>query len=357
MRKVFEPEVTEYTDRKTGRLIRQLTNAHCINHHPFFLIPAYDRQMRWLFFVSHRLGAPQLFAVERDSMRLVQLTEVEHLIEWSVHPDLSGKYVYFTTAEGGWRLELSTQKIEQLFAFGTEKATGAGMVAGGMGTTALSPSGRYWAVPFHTADGSRIMVYDTVLNMLTKVTDHDMIAHMQFCPDDDTLLFFAGNFTSRIWTIRIDGTEKRQHGRREKGQWITHESWLAGRREIMYVDWPHAVRAISIDSGSVRTLISFHAWHPISNVAGTRIIADTNCPDSGIITFNVTPPAHMEVLCMPDSSNAGEHWKGPFPYENGPVFVYAPQHTHPHPRFSFDDKFVVFTSDKTGFAQVYEVPC
>jgi oligogalacturonide lyase len=35
--------------------------------------------------------------------------------------------------------------------------------------------------------------------------------------------------------------------------------------------------------------------------------------------------------------------------------VYAPQHTHPHPSFSADGTRVVFTSDRTGVAQVYEV--
>jgi Tol biopolymer transport system component len=36
------------------------------------------------------------------------------------------------------------------------------------------------------------------------------------------------------------------------------------------------------------------------------------------------------------------------------VTVYAPQHTHPHPSFSPDGSRVVFTSDRTGLAQVYE---
>jgi oligogalacturonide lyase len=35
--------------------------------------------------------------------------------------------------------------------------------------------------------------------------------------------------------------------------------------------------------------------------------------------------------------------------------VFAPQHTHPHPSFSPDGQHVVYTSDRSGFAQVYEV--
>ncbi|SVD54370.1 uncharacterized protein METZ01_LOCUS407224, partial [marine metagenome] len=51
----------------------------------------------------------------------------------------------------------------------------------------------------------------------------------------------------------------------------------------------------------------------------------------------------------------GEHWAGPFPYAAGPIKVYAPQHTHPHPSFSPDSTCIVFTSDRSGHAQIYEV--
>ena len=62
-----------------------------------------------------------------------------------------------------------------------------------------------------------------------------------------------------------------------------------------------------------------------------------------------------ETICLPNSSSVGEHWNGPFPYGKGPIKVYAPQNTHPHPRFSPDDRKVVYTSDCSGFSQIYEV--
>jgi oligogalacturonide lyase len=68
-----------------------------------------------------------------------------------------------------------------------------------------------------------------------------------------------------------------------------------------------------------------------------------------------TDTSDPKFLHASAASSVGEHWKGPFPYNNGPIKVYAPQHTHPHPRFSPDGHRVVFTSDRTGEAQVYEV--
>ena len=85
------------------------------------------------------------------------------------------------------------------------------------------------------------------------------------------------------------------------------------------------------------------------------MVADTNFPDIGIQTFDARDGiGEPKTLCYPGASSIGEHWNGPFPYANGPIQVYAPQHTHPHPSFSPDGRYVVFTSDRSGFAQIYE---
>lgn len=352
--RAFPMEMTLFEDSKTGVMIRQLTDQSCINHHPFFLIPAYDEQMQWIFFVSHRSGSPQIYGFEQESSAIVQFTDVEDLTEWSVHPDLSGRFVYFTTKIGGWQLDVASGKVRSMFHYGEAASRASGMVAGGMGTTALSHHGTYWAFPFNTRDGVIIKRVDTRNGNVCEVTTHDAVGHMQFCPDDEELLYFAGNFTERLWTVKIDGSGKKKHGTREKGQWITHESWIPGTRELMYVDWPHAVRSISIDDGTVKTICRINAWHAICDASGQRVVADTNSPDRGINVFNVSAAGEPQVICYPQASNAGEHWHHPFPYEDGPIKVVAPQHTHPHPRFSPDGRRIVYTSDVSGHAQLYE---
>lgn len=86
------------------------------------------------------------------------------------------------------------------------------------------------------------------------------------------------------------------------------------------------------------------------------MVADTNFPDTGIRIFDPRDgKGEPRTLCHPEASSIGEHWDGPFPYANGPIPVYAPQHTHPHPSFSPDGRRVVYTSDRSGFSEVYEV--
>jgi len=90
---------------------------------------------------------------------------------------------------------------------------------------------------------------------------------------------------------------------------------------------------------------------------GTLMVADTKFPDIGIQLFNpLDGSGEPRFLCLSDSTNVGDHWEiDHCPYDDGPVEVYAPQHTHPHPNFSPDGSRIVFTSDRTGHSQLYEV--
>jgi oligogalacturonide lyase len=83
-------------------------------------------------------------------------------------------------------------------------------------------------------------------------------------------------------------------------------------------------------------------------------VCDTNFPDKGLHLLELQAGANPpQCFHHPHATSQGDHWGGPFPYANGPIKVHAPQHTHPHPRFSPDGRQVVFTSDRTGTAQVY----
>ena len=79
MRRSFKSKSTFTSDPLTGRKIRQVTSHPSTHHHPFFLAPAYDDAMRWLFFASSMTGRPELYAEELDSKTIVQLTNHDFL--------------------------------------------------------------------------------------------------------------------------------------------------------------------------------------------------------------------------------------------------------------------------------------
>lgn len=356
---VYGPESRTFYDRCTGTCIRQVTTASAQHHHPFFIIPAYDDAMQRLIFVSNRTGTPQIFAEERATGELRQLTDRPDLAEseWSVHPSHDGKAVFFTAGTSGWRLDLETLEERELVNFAATAMKDEGMVAAAMGTTALSHDDKWWAIRFKAGPESALAIVDTDTGEHDIILRRDSIAHLQFCPDDANLLYYAGPLTDRVWVIHRDGSGNRRLYARniERNEWITHETWIPGTRELAFVDWPRGVRCINVDTGAERQVTTFNAWHAISNPAGTCMVADTNFPDIGIQIFDPRDSiGEPQTLCYPGASSIGEHWNGAFPYAEGPVQVYAPQHTHPHPSFSPDGRHVVFTSDRSGYAQVYE---
>jgi oligogalacturonide lyase len=353
--RVWPSESRWFRDETTGARIRQVTNHPSIHHHPFFFVPAWDDAMRRLLFVSHRTGRPQLFVEEQATGRIVQLTDRGDLAEWSFHPSHDGRHVLFVAGTGAWRLDLDTLAEECLTEFGAVEMRERGMVGAAMGTTALSRDDRWWAIPVKSGRLSRFHVVDTRAGGSEVILERDTIGHPQFHPDDSGLLFYAGPLTNRIWVIRRDGGDHRNPYRRERpDQWITHETWIPGTRELAFVDWPHGMKAVNVDTGAVRPITGFPAWHAVCDARGERIVCDTTFPDTGLHILTVRGEGAPRRLCLPRSSNAGEHWGGPFPYNDGPREVYAPQHTHPHPRFSPDGSRVVYTSDAGGHAQLYE---
>ena len=310
-----------------------------------------------LVFVSYRTGTPQIFAEDRETGDLVQLTDRAGIDEWSIYPSRDGKFILFVADGGGWRLETDSLEETKLIDFHDEASAREGMVASGMGTTALSWDDRWWAVPVKVDRGFRFHVIDTKSGDANCILERDVIGHPQFCPDDPDLILYMGPHTERVWVIRRDGLDNRLIYARDtaRNEWVVHESWIPGRREISYVDWPNGVWAIGVDTGERRKVCTFNAWHPMCAPDGTRMVCDTNFPDDGLKSFDPRPGGgKAETLCHASASQMGEHWDGPFPYADGPVKVYAPQHTHPHPSFAPDMSRVVFTSDVSGYAQVYE---
>jgi oligogalacturonide lyase len=353
---VFPSETRWASDPETGARIRQVTAHPSIHHHPFFFVPPWDDAMTRLIFVSHRSGTPQLYAEVQADGRIVQLTDRDDIAEWSLYPSHDGASVFFVAGTGAWRLDLETLQEERLADFGRVEMREKGMVGAAMGTTALSGDDCWWAIPVKKGKVSQFHVVDTRRGGASVILERDTIGHPQFHPDDPSLIFYAGPLTNRIWVIGRDGRgDRNPYPRTDRAQWITHESWIPGTRELAFVDWPRGMRAVDVDTGEVRTITSFPAWHAAADALGERIVCDTNFPDRGLHVFPVRgADGSARRICCPHASSAGEHWAGPFPYNDGPREVYAPQHTHPHPRFAPDGSRVIYTSDASGHAQLYE---
>lgn len=333
--------------------VRQVTSHPSIHHHPFFFVDAWDQNMSFLLIISHRTGKPQIYIEKEPGDDLVQLTDEPALAEWSVIPSKDGQWIYYVAGQFGKRVSLRDGTVETLVHFDSPQMREAGMVGAAMGTTALSANGRYWAVPVKSGAISQFWLIDTETQKAEVFLEAPTIGHPQFCPDDDDLILYAGPMTDRVWATDRAGNNRRIFQRENDLQWITHEVWRPNHRSVLFVDWPNGLGEIDIATGKVRYLSDFPVWHGAPDASGSRLVCDTNFPDIGLHILDLTGEQLDRYLTQSNATSQGAHWADPFPYNNGPIKVHAPQHTHPHPRFSPDGKQIVFTSDKTGNAQVY----
>ena len=348
-------ECRRFTDKATGRTVCRITGHPSQHHHNFFFVSSYSSGACHRLFVSHRNGPPALFMSDVASGAIVQCTARPDLNEWSIHPGRRSRFVVYTAGTAGYRLDLDSLEETEIIRFDAMSMRATGMVSGGMGTTALSHDDRWWAVRVNTAEGPSLVVIDLERGVSEEILRAPAIGHMQFCPNDPDLLLYAGDPRERIWLINRDGSVNRLLYRQRPMQWITHEVWLSGTSELAFVDWPNGVRAVDAATGRVRVIADFNAWHAAPSPDGLSMVADTNHPDIGLQLFSTRGVPAQRTLCASAASSVGDHWKGPFPYSEGQIPVYAPQHTHPHPSFSPDGRRIVFTSDKSGHSQVYEI--
>ena len=352
----YPAESREHTDAASGRRIRQITSHPSIHHHPFFFVPAYDRAMTRLVFVSYRTGLPQIFFEDRATAELVQATDRPDLADWSIIPSERRPVRLFHRRHRRAFASTSTpSRRSSLPTSAPSRCARRAWSAPPWAPPRFRPTATGGRCRSRPAPVTRFVLIDTQQKTSRVFLERDTIGHPQFCPDDDDLILYAGPLTDRVWLTDRSGAKNRRLYQRENNlQWVTHEVWVPGRRTVAFVDWPRGMKMIDVDRGVVRQLTYSPAWHAAPDDDGERFVCDTNLPDRGLHTFGVDddPADDAEFLAASEASSEGKHWGGPFPYNDGPVAVEAAQHTHPHPRFSPDGSRVLFTSDKTGHAQL-----
>jgi oligogalacturonide lyase len=189
--------------------------------------------------------------------------------------------------------------------------------------------------------------------------ERDTIGHPQFCPDDDDLILYAGPLTDRVWlTDRSGAKNRRLYQREDRCSGSPTRFWVPGRRTVAFVDWPRGMRMIDVDRGVIRQLTYSPAWHAAPDDAGERFVCDTNCPDRGLHYVRGRRRSCRRSRNRCASARLppkGKHWAGPFPYNDGPSRSKPRSTPIPIQGSQPDGSRVVFTSDKTGYAQIYEV--
>ncbi len=366
---VVPSEYSQCRDLVTGALVHQLTDHPSINHATYFLQSSFSPDGQTMLFISNRTGSWQLFAVTGfPTGDIRQLTDgpAIHPFSPAFHP--SGDRVFFVRGCSICWLRLDTLEEGCVIDFG----------GGSMGECSFDASGEWLVAAVKAAanrDGqSGLAVGRTDGTGWHVIPFPRTVIHPQFHPLDRSWIEFAGDPAPRMHRVRRDGTELECLYQHDNDQFVVHETFLGQTGQLLYTVWPQALRTMNWETREHRTIAAFNAWHITPNRAGTAVLCDTNHPDDGIFIVDVASGTRR-LVCLSEATNGGSQWtKSRYALaadfaaaqnsgtsqrrslswmEMGIDTVYGPQWTHPHPSFSRDERSVVFTSDRTGSAQVY----
>lgn len=373
---VWPSEIQEYVEPETGARVRRLTGSDGDDFHLYFTATSFTADGKRIVFGSNRTGTQQLHLLDLETGKIVQLTDSPGIGAQSSVVHGEKDLAYFRTGRELRSVDLNTFEEQLLYT---------------------APEGYHIGLPTITANGSHLafvveediqlstetgVIYSTMHEHFFRRTscvimrvetasgkalacwgEHAWISHVCIHPTDPDFILFChegswGHVTQRMWTVRVTETPAQAHKLYPQlhDERVGHEYWtrngevgfqctVESMGETLAFDcfcradgtwlrqfrWPGNRRASHIQSNSDNSLVVGDGAFlgPEDNDGGNWI---------GLITHD-EGWCRVRRLCRHDTS-----WKT--------------QIGHPHPIFSPDDKWVLFTSDRGGKCNVYmaEVP-
>ena len=183
------------------------------------------------------------------------------------------------------------------------------------------------------------------------------LGHPIYRPFDDSTVAFCHEgprdaIDARMWLINPDGSQLRKVRQHAPGESFTHEFWVPDGSALYYVAHKENDPQRYLCSADPLTLENRQLMaippcsHLMSNHEGSLIVGDGAPHNTGDISLNdpfiwvfniATGTQH--AVCQHNTS-----WK---------VLDGDRQVTHPHPSFSPDNQWVLYTSDEEGMPALY----
>ncbi|TVY08914.1 oligogalacturonate lyase family protein [Paenibacillus cremeus] len=362
--KVWPSEEKRYTDPKSGVAIRQLTNFKGHSRHLYFTENGWYDGGNKILFVSDRHNCTNLYSLELATGEITQLTELgpEHS-DLSVCLNPSGTHAYYRMGQKIISLDLLTLKEELVFQ---------GMEGFKTGQITCTADNSYLLVSLSEDFSNRIRLDLTngyvghqelmeakPLCRIARIStrsdggweilheDRAWIGHLNASPTNPNLLTFCHEgpwhlVDHRIWGMDLsNGSIWKIRERKEPFELVGHEYWHEDGVHVGY----HGFKAdrsagffgkIRYDNTELEEVeFEFVNWHAHSQ-GFDQVVVDGRFPLNDLIYWKringvFGPP---RVLCEHRCS-------------------FHSQYVHAHPRFSPDGRQLLFTSDRSGYANVY----
>jgi len=183
--------------------------------------------------------------------------------------------------------------------------------------------------------------------------------HAQFSPVDPDLILIAqdgwydpvtgekGEAVDRIWLARRDGRVESlfpDSPSNARG----HEWWGSDGRHVWYVHYGRGVASCRLADRKVEMVWPLEfASHAHADTTDRYLVADAipnDHPESRVAFFNRESGRSIDIVSH-------------LPYPAPDLRLYKSKyHVHPHPRFSGDDRYIIYTTTVRGIVDVAVVP-
>ncbi len=355
-------ETTTYRDPDTAVPVRQLTDYRGHSHHLYFTNPGWYAGGRKLAFGSDRDNRSNLYGVDLETGEIERLSDLPHDAD-AVRACVSraGDYAYINDRACLYRVDLARRQTEPIWripdGFETSMcnvtADGRHVCVGAFEDL----SDRFDIDLLHGYVGFRELFEARPLSRIYRVDptngvadvvheDHHWLGHVNTSPTRASLLTFChegpwDRVGQRIWGLDLASGRVWPIRRQAPGEAIGHEYWLADGEHVGYHGWTASGPIYGWcrfdDTGHVEAPFPHASQHFHSNDR-TLIVGDGEagrCPHVLLWRYDGERFDGPRKLCVHRSSR--HH-----------------QAAHVHPCFSPDGTKIVFTSDRTGYCNVYE---
>ncbi len=359
--KIWKSEKKTWIDPEFGYEITQWTDGEKPSWHLYFNIESFIDSAHAIIF-SDRTGSSNLFKLNLTSGEMIQMTDEKNLSHKVWHWPQFKKIWVFT--KGGTFKEIDTQnlkcriikKIDGGITSFTVTCDGRYIIfARDVGELEISKKNRIGLGPFAVF---RLEIATGEIEQISPEYGFK-ISHLLANPVDPTIVSYCwqhfyrqgdypgirGSTPIRIWWLKVDGSDGGPVVPQEFGIHRTHEFWLAdgsklgfcarykfgdkeGEQFLGIADLNGRTILISAPVSHGHSFLFKDNKHWVVDIYGEDVLTMVKLDD-------------WKIVQVKKLFRHGSSWDG--------------QNSHPHPHFSPDGKYIIFSSDRTGVANVYTV--
>ncbi|WGL57052.1 oligogalacturonate lyase family protein [Kluyvera intermedia] len=368
--KIIPLNFRQKTDSETGHEVIRMTPPHIICHRNYFYQKCFTRDGGKLIFGGAFEGHWNYYLLDIAAHQATQLTDGpgdntfggflsdDDQSLWYVKDTRQLKRVDLTTLEEYVVYEVDDEWV----AYGTWVANSdctklVGIEIKKRDWQPLTDWSKFRAFYFTEPECRLINIDLKTGEQRTILQEKRWLGHPIYRPYDDTIVAFCHEgprdaIDARMWLINQDGSNLRCVRQQQPGESFTHEFWVPDGSALYYVahqeNNPHrylySADPVTLENRQLMEIPP--CSHLMSNHDGSLVVGDGAPHNTSDISLNDPfiwvfdlQTGDKKAICQHNSS-----WK---------VLDGDRQVTHPHPSFSPDGEWVLYTSDVEGMPALY----